>query len=120
MTAQGSPLTRLRRALDGRNVILALATASEMPRVPLSEALGICLLLRDKEPTRYEKAALRWHARLCREGRLSFADAGIALAALTALGTTRREAGAHALLAILDAYGLEEACRTLELWGSPP
>jgi hypothetical protein len=54
MTAQGSALTRLDRALDARNVLLALATASELPRVPLPEALAICLLLRDKQPERYE------------------------------------------------------------------
>src|SRR3954469_13729031 len=112
MTAQGSPLTRLQRALSSGNVLLALATAGELPRVPLPEALAICLLLRDKEPARFEKAALRWHARLCRDARLSLAEASVALAALSALGAGRFEPGAHALLAVLDSRGLEEAGRT--------
>jgi hypothetical protein len=116
MTSQGSALTRLHRALAARNVLLSLATAAELPRVPLAEALGICLLLRDKDPGRFELAALRWHARLCREGRLSLAEAAVALAALSALGTRRIESGAAALLAILEGHGLEDASRTLEGW----
>jgi hypothetical protein len=99
MTAQGSALTRLRRALAASNVMLSLAAASELPRVPLPEALAICLLLRDKEPGRFELAALRWHARLCREARLSLAEAAVALAALSAVATGRAESGAAALLA---------------------
>src|SRR3954452_17503361 len=101
MTSQGSPLTRLRRALDHRNALLALTTAAELPRVPLPEALAICLLLHDKEPTRFEKAALRWHARLCREGRLTLPEAALALAALGAMSAGRVEPGAQALLAVL-------------------
>jgi hypothetical protein len=117
LTAQGSPLTRLHRALGAGNVLLALTTAAELPRVPLPEALAICLLLRDKEPQRYELAALRWHARLCREARLSLADATIALAALGALAGARAESATQALLGVLDSYGLEEAGNTLEAWG---
>jgi hypothetical protein len=84
--------------------------------VPLPEALAICLLLRDEEPDRFELAALRWHARLCREARPSLADAAVALAALNAIGSRRIASGAAALLGILDAHGLEEAGRTLEGW----
>jgi hypothetical protein len=36
--------------------MLALTTAAELPRVPLPEALAICLLLLDKEPARFEAA----------------------------------------------------------------
>jgi hypothetical protein len=31
------------------------------------DALELLLLLRDRDPTRYTRAALRWHARCCRE-----------------------------------------------------
>ncbi len=116
MTSQGSPLTRLHRALDGRNVLLALTTAGELPRVPLPEALAICLLLLDRDPARYEVAALRWHARLCREARLSLAEAAIALAALSALGGGRVKSGAQALLGISDSHGLHETANALEAW----
>src|SRR4051794_25838705 len=116
MTSQGSPLARLRRALQHGNPLLALATAAELPRVPLPEALAICLLLYDKEPHRFEAAALRWHARLCRDARLSLAEAAIALAALSALAAGKVDSGGQALLTVLDSRGLEEAGSALEAW----
>jgi hypothetical protein len=58
---------RFRRALDRGNVTEALSSASELEHVGLNEALELCLLLRDKAPERFSRAALRWHARLCRE-----------------------------------------------------
>jgi len=36
---------------------------------PLEDALVICLLLRDQEPDRYERAALKWLGRLLLEQR---------------------------------------------------
>jgi|GraSoiStandDraft_5_1057265.scaffolds.fasta_scaffold356152_1 hypothetical protein len=96
--------------------MLALATAAELPRVPLAEALAICLLLLDEESQRFELAALRWHARLCRDARLSLAEATIALGGLSALGGGRVDAGAHALLAVLDARHLGEVSRSLDEW----
>jgi hypothetical protein len=116
MTSQGSPLTRLQRALAARNVLLALSTAAELPRVPLPEALAIALLLRDKEPQRFEAAALRWHARLCRDARLSLSEATIALAGLSAIAAGRIEPGTQALLATLDARGLSHEAAVLERW----
>jgi hypothetical protein len=55
---------RFRRALDRENVTEALSAASELPHVGLTEALELCLLLRDEAPERYPKAALRWHGRV--------------------------------------------------------
>ena len=48
MTLQGSAYMRFRRALDRGNVTEALSSASELPRVGLTEALELCLLLRDE------------------------------------------------------------------------
>jgi hypothetical protein len=45
------------RSIAG-NVTEALSSASEFPRVGLAEALELCLLLRDKTPERYPRAAL--------------------------------------------------------------
>ena len=61
--SQISPM-RFRRALDRGNVTEALSAASELQHVGLSEALELCLLIRDKAPHRYDRAALRWHGRL--------------------------------------------------------
>jgi hypothetical protein len=66
VTSQGSPYARSRRALDRQNVTEALSAAAELPHVGLTEALELCLLLRDKAPERYPRATLRWHGRLCR------------------------------------------------------
>lgn len=41
---------------------MALMAAAEMNRVELSDTLALTLLLLDKERSRYERAALRWHA----------------------------------------------------------
>jgi hypothetical protein len=96
--------------------MLSLATAAELPQVALPEALAICLLLLEKDPARFELAALRWHARLCREARLSLPEATVALAGLSALTSGKLEAGAHALLAVCESRGLEETAATLEDW----
>jgi hypothetical protein len=38
-------------------------------------ALELCLLIREKEPARYTRAALRWHGRYCREVDVTFEEA---------------------------------------------
>ena len=44
-----------------------IATARELPRVPLDEALRICLLIRGGDADRYEQAAVRWLGRFALE-----------------------------------------------------
>jgi hypothetical protein len=46
---------------------LIRGAASELPQVPLDDALRVCLLLRDKEPARYGRAVVRWLGRYCLE-----------------------------------------------------
>jgi hypothetical protein len=82
VTSQGSPYMRFRRALDHGNVTEALSSAAELEHVGLNEALELCLLLRDKAPERFSRAALRWHARLCREVDVTLEEAQAVLAAL--------------------------------------
>jgi hypothetical protein len=53
--------------LDRGNVTEALSAASELPFVGLAEALELTLLLADKEPERYDRAACRWHVRFLQE-----------------------------------------------------
>jgi hypothetical protein len=46
----------------------------------LTDAFELCLLLAEKEPARYERAALRWHARYCAETRgVGVGDAQVVL-----------------------------------------
>jgi hypothetical protein len=52
---------RFRRPPDRGNVTEALSAAAELEHVGLAEALELRLLLGDKAPERYPRAALRWH-----------------------------------------------------------
>src|SRR5436309_5524335 len=58
---------RFRRALDRGNVTEAFSAAGELQFVGLAEALELTLLLVEGEDARYERAALRWHARFVYE-----------------------------------------------------
>lgn len=69
VTSQGSAYVRFRRALETGNELLVIATARELPRVPLDDALRICLLIRGGDPDRYERAAVRWLGRFALEAR---------------------------------------------------
>jgi hypothetical protein len=69
MTSDGSPYTRFRRALETGNETLVFAAAHELPHVNLDDALRICLLLRDGDRDRYERAAVRWLGRFALEAR---------------------------------------------------
>jgi hypothetical protein len=118
VTSQGSPYTRLRRALDHGNVTEAMAAAADLPHLGLTEALELLLLLCDRAPEKYERAALRWHARFCREtADLSLAEGQAILALLAMLPTHRSRAG-HALSDVLYRRGFERACEALNAWAS--
>jgi hypothetical protein len=66
-----TPTTRdNKRALKRQNFMVAWTMAGELPKVQLSDALELLLLARDLEPARYDRAAPRWHARLCTEHQL--------------------------------------------------
>jgi hypothetical protein len=84
VTSQGSAYGRFRQALDGGNATIALAAAADLPHVGLVDALELLLLLLESEPTRYERAALRWHGRYCRE--VTDVDLAEAQAVLACLG----------------------------------
>ena len=65
MSGHGTPYGRFRRALDSGNEVLILSAARQLPRV----ALRICLVRRDGDPDRYERAAVRWLGRFALEAR---------------------------------------------------
>ena len=69
MTSDGSPYARFRRALATGNATLVTAAALELPRIALDDALRICLVFRDGDRDRYERAAVRWLGRFALEAR---------------------------------------------------
>jgi hypothetical protein len=69
VTSDGSPYSRFKRALQSGNELLVLSAARELPWIALDDALRICLMLRDGDPQRYERAAVRWLGRFALEAR---------------------------------------------------
>jgi hypothetical protein len=93
VTSDGSPYARFRRALETGNEMLVLGAARELPQIALDDALRICLVLRDGDPHRYERAAVRWLGRFALEARAAtIPDLRAAAAALEALPTRTAEA----------------------------
>ena len=85
MTSQGSPYSRFQRALRTGNLNIIRAAAAELPRVDLGDALSVCMAIRDAEPARFERAALRWLARFAAEQAHTVADVREAAAAMVAM-----------------------------------
>jgi hypothetical protein len=86
VTAQGSPLTRYRRAIERRSLLLAELAAREMSHVPLRDALGLLALYAAGADSKYERASARWLARLTLEKpELTLTEVRFAAAALAAL-----------------------------------
>ncbi|HEY2320259.1 MAG TPA: hypothetical protein VGH67_18270 [Solirubrobacteraceae bacterium] len=69
MSEHATPYGRFRRAVDSGSEVLILSAARQLPRVALSDALRICLVLHDGDPDRYERAAVRWVGRFALEAR---------------------------------------------------
>ena len=96
MTSDGSAYTRFKRALQTGNLTLVIATAAELPQVGLRDALQVCLLLRDGDGDRYERAAVRWAGRFALEARAVTLEAiQSAVAALDVLPERPSEAMEH-------------------------
>jgi hypothetical protein len=102
VTSQGSAYARFRRALDARDPFGASTAALELEHVGLADALELTLIYLDKEPARYERAALRWHARLCKDAHLTLDEAAASLGLLAAL---RGHRGHDAARSLADLIG---------------
>ncbi len=99
MTAQGHPRAIFKRAIEQGNLLAAEATAREIGQLTLDEALQLVFLYAEKEPLKFERAALRWLARYVTEGKaVSLLKTQLALAALSELRVGEREAAAKLLM----------------------
>ena len=99
VTAQGSAYMRFRRALDRGNVTEALSSASELDFVSLAEAIELTLLLADGELEKYNRAAVRWHARFVQETKnVDIRESQAVLALLAAIPANALAAAALAEL----------------------
>jgi hypothetical protein len=116
VTSQGSAYARFRRSLDNRSVTNALACAAELKPLGLTDSLELLLLIREKSPERFGRAALRWHGRYCREVNVELEEAQAILATLAALAGERKRNAAFALAELLSRRGLERPCEVLVAW----
>ena len=107
---------RFRRALDRGNVTEALSAASELQFVSLAEALELTLLLADGDLEKYNRAALRWHARFLQETKnLDLRESLAVLALLAAIPANRLAATALAEL-LSRRRSCEQIAEALVRW----
>jgi hypothetical protein len=86
------------RAVQQGNVMRAEAAARQLGQLTLDNALRLLFLYAEKDPMKYERAALRWLGRYVTEGNgVSLLKAQLALAALAELRAVEREAAAKLL-----------------------
>jgi len=100
VTAQGSPLTRFRRAVERKSLLNAELAAREMGQLNLEDALSLVFLYAGADDPRFDRAATRWIARLCVEDKPSLSELQAAVCALALLRRGGGEAAARLLVAV--------------------
>src|SRR5207253_3910554 len=102
---RGRPYANFKRALERRNLVSAWAAAAELPVVSLPNALALFMPVRDREPARSPRFALRWHARFCAETQgVALADGRLILGLLPAVGGADPQRPVGALRELLASY----------------
>lgn len=114
VTSQGSPLTRLRRALAGGNLLAARTAAAELPHVDLEEAAALLLLIASKDPEKLDAAAVRFLGRACLERPfITLRDAQLLAACLAQLERADDESRAS-FAGALRRLGLDQTAGRME------
>jgi len=96
-TSQGHPRTVFRRALKHGNLIVAEATAREVGRITLAEALELTALIAEKGPSRHGRFAVRWLMRYLHERDPTIDEVALVVGSLVALPGPGRAAALSAL-----------------------
>ena len=93
MSIKGGSYARFRRALDSGDLAAVRLAALELPYVDLADALAVCLLMRQQGDERFERAGVRWLARLSLERpEIKLAELQQAAADLAELPSARARA----------------------------
>ena len=115
VTPAGSPRSRLLRAIERGNLELVRLAAVECARIELEDALRILLLIRDQDPDRYERAAVRWSGRLlASRPTLGFERAGEVLTGAERLAGPDGSVAAARLAVVMRACGEPRLAEVLE------
>src|SRR3954447_15757821 len=101
MTSQGTAHGRFTRAIHRGHVQAAEMAAREMGGLSLADAFALCELLANADPTRYERAALRWLQRFIDERLPPLTEVALAASALAELRHGQRAVGVDALKRIV-------------------
>ena len=113
VTSQGSPLTRLRRALAGGDLLAARVAAGDLPHVGLEEAAALLVLIAREDPEKLDAAAVRFLGRACLERSFITLDDARLLAACLAQLERGDEEAKQAFLVALKRIRLERAASRL-------
>lgn len=114
VTSQGSPLTRLRRAVAGGDLLAARQAAAELRYVELEEAAPLLALIASNDPERLDAAAVRFLGRACLERPfITLDDARWLAACLSQLDRADAESRL-AFAAALRRLRLERAAQRVE------
>ena len=92
------------RALQHGNLLVAEATARELGRISLAEALELTILIAQKEPKRLPKVAVRWLQRYLEEQEARLDDVALVVSALPALSGEHRAEAVRVLRALVGSF----------------
>lgn len=88
MSSQGPLRHQFQRALERGSVIDAVSVAKAMGRLSLGDALALCVVMAERDPIQYPRAAARWISRFLEEAPgVSLEETQLVAAALGALPT---------------------------------
>jgi hypothetical protein len=102
-TSQGRPYSIFKRALQHGNLLVAEATAKELPPLNLVDALELTILIARKDPRRHPRVAARWLLRYLEDcDETTIDEAALVAACLAALAGDRYQDAALTLQAMAE------------------
>jgi hypothetical protein len=69
VSIKGSPYVHFKNALARGDLTVIRLAAADLPRVPLKDALRVCVLMAEQDHQAFERAAARWLARFVLEAK---------------------------------------------------
>jgi hypothetical protein len=93
MTSQGTAHGRFSRAIQQRQLLSAELAARELGRLSLEDALALTLLIQEQEPSRFDRAGVRWLERFIAERRPTLEQVALAASALAQIRVSANGAG---------------------------
>ena len=113
MSIKGSSYARFQHALRAGNLTTIRAAAAELPYVDLTDALRVCLAMSHARDPAFDRAAVRWLARVCLEHPdVALGDIRLAASALHTLDSEQSDARTT-LASVCDRISLPTAARIL-------